>query len=48
MIKKEKKATKTTTNKTNTPEKEEIVSQCLNDIINCIIKVLEKLKPSKK
>ena len=41
-------AKKKTTSKTNTPRKEEIVAQCINDIIDCMIKVLEKLKPYKK
>ena len=47
--KKKKKTTKKkTTNKTNTPKKEEIVARCLSDIIDCMIKVLEKFKPYKK
>ena len=28
--------------------KEEKIAQCINDIIDCMIKVLEKLKPYKK
>jgi len=48
MAAKKKKAKKKTTNKTNTSKKEEIVAQCINDIIDCMIKVLEKLKPYKK
>ena len=48
MATKKKNTKKKTTNKTKTPRKEEIVAQCLNDIIDCMIKVLEKLKPYKK
>jgi len=48
MAAKKKKTKKKTTSKTNTPRKEEIVAQCINDIIDCMIKVLEKLKPYKK
>ena len=48
MAAKKKKTKKKTTNKTNTSKKEEIVAQCINDIIDCMIKVLEKLKPYKK
>ena len=45
---KKKKTKKKTTNKANTSKKEDIVAQCINDIIDCMIKVLEKLKPYKK
>ena len=48
MAAKKKKTKKKTTNKANTPRKEEIVAQCINDIIDCMIKVLERLKPYKK
>ena len=48
MAAKKKTTKKKTTNKTNTPKKEEIVARCLSDIIDCMIKVLEKLKPYKK
>ena len=48
MATKKKKTKKKTTNKTNTSKKEEIAAQCINDIIDCMIKVLDKLKPSKK
>ena len=45
---KKKSTKKNSTSKTNTSKKEEIVAQCINDIIDCMIKVLEKLKPYKK
>ena len=48
MAAKKKKTKKKATSKTNTPRKEDIVAQCINDIIDCMIKVLEKLKPYKK
>ena len=48
MAANKKKTKKKTTNKTYTTKKEEIVTQCINDIIDCMIKVLEKLKPYKK
>ncbi len=48
MATKKKKTKKKTTNKTNTSKKEDIVVQCINDIIDCMIKVLEKFKPYKK
>ena len=48
MAAKKKKTKKKTMNKANTSRKEDIVAQCFNDIIDCMIKVLEKLKPSKK
>ena len=48
MATKKKKTKKKTTNKTNTSKKEEIVAQCINNIIDCMIRVLEKLKPYKK
>ena len=39
---------KRTVNKINAPRKEDIVAQSINDIIDCMIKILEKLKPYKK
>jgi len=48
MAAKKKKTKKKTKNKANTSRKEDIVAQCINDIIDCMIKVLEKLKPYKK
>ena len=48
MAKRKKTTKKNSTSKTNTSRKEQIVAQCLNDIIDCMIKVLEKLKPYKK
>ena len=48
MAAKKKKPKKKTTSKINTTKKEEIVAQCINDIIDCMIKILEKLKPYKK
>ena len=48
MAIKKKKTKKKTTNKVNTPRKEEIVAQCINDIIDCMIKVLERFKTYKK
>ena len=45
---KKKSTKKNSTSKTNTSRKEEIVAQCINDIIDCMIKVLERLKPYKK
>ena len=45
---KKKSTKKNSTSKANTSRKEEIVAQCINDIIDCMIKVLEKLKPYKK
>ena len=45
---KKKSTKKNSTRKTNTSRKEEIVAQCINDIIDCMIKVLEKFKPYKK
>ena len=48
MAAKKKKTKKKATSKTNTTRKEEIVAQRINDIIDCMIKVLEKLKPYKK
>ena len=48
MAAKKKKTKKKTTNKTNASKRVEIVSQCVNDIIDCMIKVLEKFKPYKK
>ena len=48
MAAKKKKTKKKATSKTNAPRKEDIVAQCINDIIDCMIKVLEKLKPYKK
>ena len=48
MATKKKKTKKKTTNKINTSKKEEAVARCINDIIDCMIKVLEKLKPNKK
>ena len=43
-----KKTKKKTANKANTSRKEEKIAQCINDIIDCMIKVLEKFKPYKK
>ena len=48
MAKRKKTTKKKTTNKTNTSRKEEIVAQSINDIIDCMIKVLERFKPYKK
>ena len=48
MAAKKKKTKKKATSKINTTKKEEIVAQCINDIIDCMIKILEKLKPCKK
>ena len=48
MTAKKKKTKKKATSKINTTKKEEIVAQCINDIIDCMIKILEKLKPYKK
>ena len=48
MAAKKKKTKKKTTNKADTSRKEDIVALCFNDIIDCMIKVLEKLKPYKK
>ena len=48
MAKRNKTTKKKTTDKANTPRKEEIVARCLNDIIDCMIKVLERFKPYKK
>ena len=48
MAKRKKSTKKNSTRKTKPPRKEEIVAQCINDIIDCMIKVLEKLKPYKK
>ena len=48
MAAKKKKTKKKTASKANTPRKEDIVAQCFNDIIDCMIKVLEKFKLYKK
>ena len=48
MATNKKKTKKKTANKANTSRKEEKIAQCINDIIDCMIKVLEKFKPYKK
>ena len=45
---KKKSTKKNSTSKTSTSRKEEKIAQCINDIIDCMIKVLEKFKPYKK
>ena len=48
MATKKRKTKKKTANKTNASKKVEIVAQCINEIIDCMIKALKKLKPYKK
>ena len=45
---KKKSTKKNSTSKTSTSRKEEKIAQFINDIIDCMIKVLERLKPYKK
>ena len=45
---KKKSTKKNSTSKTSTSRKEGKIAQCINDIIDCMIKVLERLKPYKK